>query len=180
MPGTRLRVVQSILAILLVSVAAVSWTTSRRAAFTCSTDVWTLPVDNVSPSLRVLLPDQGRDFVSMIAADIDADGDLDVITSDSNLDLVIWVNDGHGRLSRRAARQPSSLQPEPAAPSVQNRTNIPAASVQSDPPTIVVHAKALNHIVVHAGAVAGAYALIPPIPAVTTRTPRAPPSPLAI
>jgi hypothetical protein len=39
--------------------------------------------------------------VSMIADDIDADGDLDVVTNDGSLELVVWINDGTGRLSRR-------------------------------------------------------------------------------
>ena len=53
----------------------------------------------------------------MIAEDIDADGDLDVVANDGSLDLIVWTNDGSGRLepparattSRPAAR--SRLRP---------------------------------------------------------------------
>src|SRR5262245_60372818 len=38
--------------------------------------------------------DEPDRFVAIVAADIDADGDLDVVASDSSLQLHIWVNDG--------------------------------------------------------------------------------------
>lgn len=43
----------------------------------------------------------GRLLVSVIAADIDADGDLDVVGSDGSLDLIVWNNDGTGHLTRK-------------------------------------------------------------------------------
>jgi len=43
----------------------------------------------------------GRLLVSVIAADIDADGDLDVVASDGSLDLIVWDNDGTGHLTRK-------------------------------------------------------------------------------
>jgi hypothetical protein len=43
----------------------------------------------------------GRLLVSVIAADIDADGDLDVVGSDGSLDLIVWDNDGTGHLTRK-------------------------------------------------------------------------------
>jgi hypothetical protein len=43
----------------------------------------------------------GRLLVSVIAADIDADGDLDVVGSDGSLNLIVWNNDGTGHLTRK-------------------------------------------------------------------------------
>ena len=54
-----------------------------------------LTLPSVPPSWQI---------VSMIADDIDADGDLDVVTNDGSLNLVVWINDGTGRLSRHDNR----------------------------------------------------------------------------
>src|SRR6266851_5314869 len=47
-------------------------------------------------------------LLSVTAADIDADGDLDVVGSDGSLNLIVWANDGTGRLTRRYPRDSSS------------------------------------------------------------------------
>ena len=41
----------------------------------------------------------------MVASYIDDDGDLDLVASDGSLDLLVWINDGTGHLTRRYARQ---------------------------------------------------------------------------
>jgi hypothetical protein len=51
----------------------------------------------------------GWQVVSMVANDIDADGDLDVVANDGSLDLIVWINDGTGRLSRQPGAAPSGL-----------------------------------------------------------------------
>jgi hypothetical protein len=61
-----------------------------------------LPVALTPPTL-----DPDLRLVSMVAADIDADGDLDVVASDGSLNLVVWTNDGTGRLTRKYP-EPSS------------------------------------------------------------------------
>jgi len=61
-----------------------------------------LPIALTPPTL-----DPGVRLVSMVAADIDADGDLDVVASDGSLDLVVWTNDGTGRLTRKYPQQAS-------------------------------------------------------------------------
>jgi hypothetical protein len=54
-------------------------------------------------------------FVSMVAADIDADGDLDVVASNGSLDLVVWTNDGTGHLTRKyPERSSGGLDQRPA------------------------------------------------------------------
>jgi hypothetical protein len=94
------------------------------------------PPADLPPALRVSLSHEQITLVSAIAADIDSDGDLDIVGSDDHLSLVVFVNDGQGHLSRRSSRQPRSLESEPDGPSVTDRDNGGVASVQSDPPTI--------------------------------------------
>ncbi len=68
---------------------------------------------------RVLSPPvlkPGSRLVSMIAEDIDADGDLDVVANDGSLNLIVWTNDGSGRLSPRQSHEVAGLQSEPARP----------------------------------------------------------------
>lgn len=63
----------------------------------------------------------GSRLVSMVAADIDADGDLDVVANDGSLDLIVWTNDGTGRLSRRQGREGAGLRSEPVAPGLADQ-----------------------------------------------------------
>jgi len=62
-----------------------------------STLVASLPA-NLTPPLE-----PGQRLVAMVASDIDADGDLDLVASDGSLDLIVWINDGTGHLTRRYA-----------------------------------------------------------------------------
>jgi hypothetical protein len=63
----------------------------------------------------------GSRLVSMVAADIDADGDLDVVANDGSLDLIVWTNDGSGRLSRQQSRGGARLRSEPPAPGLADQ-----------------------------------------------------------
>ena len=43
----------------------------------------------------------GTKVVAAALADIDADGDLDLIATDGTLDLLVWSNDGSGHFTRK-------------------------------------------------------------------------------
>jgi hypothetical protein len=73
------------------------------------------------------------DVVSVLAADIDADGDLDVVAADANLDLIVWANDGSGHLERVQPRHGRGLEPRPATPTIERRSGAALVSVQPDP-----------------------------------------------
>ena len=73
----------------------------------------------------------GSRLVSMIAEDIDADGDLDVVANDGSLELIVWTNDGSGRLSRQQSRDVPGLRSEPEAPGL---THGPSDSGSAVPP----------------------------------------------
>src|SRR5215813_12869498 len=64
---------------------------------------------------------QPEQIVSIVAADIDSDGDLDVVASDSALQLHVWVNDGAGHFTLRTPARSSGWQPTPPAPSFDDR-----------------------------------------------------------
>jgi len=95
------------------------------AALLCLTTPRAIPTADAWAALTILRPlvtpasvlpaglappgaDGRRLLVSVIAADIDDDGDLDVVGSDGSLNLIVWDNDGTGRLTRK--------DPSPAAP----------------------------------------------------------------
>jgi hypothetical protein len=85
---------------------------------------FTLPSDDANLSIS-----------SLITADLDADGDLDIVAADRSnggIGIVVWVNDGAGRLTRKAPAPKGNLASEPAAPSIDERQATVMASVQPD------------------------------------------------
>ncbi len=91
-----------------------------------------LPTGFVLPSSDVDLK-----ISSLVAADLDADGDLDIVAADpAKGSIVVWVNDGGGRLTRKRPAQTKTLGGEPAAPSVDEQHSTVVVSVQSDAPAI--------------------------------------------
>jgi len=87
----------------------------RRPTFDAAALVPTLPHVLVPPALPA------GDLVAMVARDIDADGDLDVVANDAMLHLFVWINDGTGRLTRREARHQGGVGQEPAGPGVTSQ-----------------------------------------------------------
>ncbi len=49
--------------------------------------------------------------VSVIAADIDHDGDVDLVAAAPTGEVVTWLNDGQGRFTLQAALHPAGLSP---------------------------------------------------------------------
>ena len=87
-----------------------------------------LPRGFTLPSADANLP-----ISSLITADLDADGDLDIVAADRSnggIGIVVWVNDGAGRLTRKAPATKGNLASEPAAPSIDERQATVMASVQ--------------------------------------------------
>ena len=74
----------------------------RWAPQTLAASVW---VSTLPGGLMLSAVPPTWQLVSMIAGDIDNDGDLDVVANDGSLNLVVWINDGTGRLSRQSDRQ---------------------------------------------------------------------------
>jgi VCBS repeat protein len=58
-----------------------------------------------APALHRLVPSADRLEIRVaVGADIDADGDVDVIAA-TDRDLIVWINDGRGHFRRRAAHR---------------------------------------------------------------------------
>jgi len=107
----------------------------------------TRPWNPLPSGLRAALDEPDAQLVAVVAADIDADGDLDVVASDSTLQLHVWVNDGAGHLRRKRPARSSSLQPEPPGPTITHGTPLSPVPTQKDPRSLraatVVHPAAL-------------------------------------
>jgi hypothetical protein len=77
---------------------------------------------------------------SFVTADLDADGDLDVVAADRSngaIGIVVWVNDGAGRLTRKVPAAPQrNLAGGPASPSIDQREAAVAASLQPNGPAV--------------------------------------------
>jgi len=74
------------------------------------------------------------DIVSAVTADIDADGDLDLIATDQSLNLLVWVNDGTGHLTRQRPRHSGGESTSPGAPTFERRAPSAAFSTLNDSP----------------------------------------------
>lgn len=75
---------------------------SERPTLDATAWLSTLPGVLTPPSVP-----PGWQLLSVIADDIDADGDLDLVANDGSLDLIVWINDGTGHLSRQHGGKPS-------------------------------------------------------------------------
>jgi len=76
---------------------------------------------------------------SVVAADLDADGDLDIVASNGSgesLGILVWVNDGAGRLTRRLPAQPKTVRSEAPSPSLEERQAAVGAPIQPDSPAV--------------------------------------------
>jgi len=108
---------------LVVVALGVSWPASAAA-------------DELPASIAASLPVSAPPIVSVVAADIDADGDVDVVATDSAVNLLIWVNDGTGRFTRKPplpAREGHAGMP---GPGVEDRTPDSEPYTASDAPTL--------------------------------------------
>ncbi len=61
--------------------------------------------------------------------DVDHDGDLDLIAATASGDVVIWLNDGHGRFMRQPASPVSQLLSEPAFDAGDGRETVAVAGL---------------------------------------------------
>src|SRR5262252_1106917 len=124
-----------------IAALVVAWSALlARDAFQASKTWSTHPVPRLVQAMPALadLPagltiprTQARlDLVSVVAADIDADGDLDVVAAGADLELIVWTNDGSGHLERLEPRHDRGLRPEAPAPTVERESTPTLVLVQ--------------------------------------------------
>jgi hypothetical protein len=79
---------------------------------------------------------------SLVTADVDADGDLDIVAAGSSASpgIFVWLNDGAGRLTRRRPAPVKTVGAEPAAPTVERRQGGTPASIQPDNTAVEISA----------------------------------------
>jgi FG-GAP-like repeat len=164
----------------LAAVSAWTETAARRPGTGSLTPV--IVLRDLAQALPAGMQAPGSDWVrvaSLITTDLDADGDLDVVATDGSSALVVWTNDGNGRLTRKPPRRASDLTPEPPPPSLTPHQQATLVSVQNDAPSLQAGAGAASLLI-------AAQPLVYATPSVGgsgslgVRSPRAPPSPLSV
>ena len=71
----------------------------------------------------------------VIESDVDRDGDLDLVAATSSGEVMIWLNDGHGRFTRQAPSKPRGVS---GAPVVVQHAWPDAVAVGARPPVLPV------------------------------------------
>ena len=74
----------------------------------------------IGPGLVLPSADAGLPLVAVVAADIDADGDLDLIGGGVGLDLFVWINDGAGHLTRQQPHHSSGWRTAAPGPTLDD------------------------------------------------------------
>ncbi len=107
--GMRLRI-GLLAALIAISASGVRFFDAQAWTLAAGTSPQTIDATSLMASLPAgLIPPTalGLRVVAMVASDIDADGDLDLVANDGSLDLIVWINDGTGHLTRKAGHQRS-------------------------------------------------------------------------
>ena len=144
---------------------------TTRPAFAAADLTATLPAALQAPVVPPSLQ-----LVSMVAHDVDADGDLDVVASDGSLDLIVWINDGTGQLTRHAA---DKARPRPHLLDglrLSPRSNGPSIVVVSSPATPLLNALRAADRPTASARRAATSTTLPITLFSSTRSPRGPPS----
>ena len=151
---------------------------SRRE--TALTGIGSAASRGLPASIATLELSAGRLLTAVVAADIDADGDLDVVASDSALELHVWVNDGTGHFTRRDPTHSRSLDPLPADPAIDGRAVSIESFTQSNPPLVSVDRRLTAWSLDASTFSLTRLAAPPSTDHPSTRVPRAPPLPITL
>jgi hypothetical protein len=135
MPRTLLRASMS--AIVVVAIALLvhpsTWSVSRFSRVGAAS-ISARPAANELPDGFILPPSDAQlPVAALIAADLDADGDLDIVatnSADGLVGIVVWVNDGTGQLTRKAPKRVSDLGNDPAPPWLARHDGASNVSIQ--------------------------------------------------
>jgi hypothetical protein len=107
----------------------------------------------VPANLAASLPHTPAPLASIVVADIDRDGDADVVATDDALHLFVWINDGTGRYTQQKPATGARCAGT-ERPNVGDDAPVADPLAASDPPTIDAPAVAHAEPLVAAGTVA--------------------------
>jgi hypothetical protein len=109
--------------------------TPVRASVAAAESIWHPASIAWPPDLTTPSEIPTSDLVAAITADIDADGDLDIVATDQALNLLVWVNDGRGHLTRQRPRHSGGESTSPPGPAFEGRAASLALATFNDPPS---------------------------------------------
>jgi len=165
----------------LVAVAALACAVAlcapRRTDVVLAPAPLALDASNALPAgLRLPIADTRSRMVTAVAADIDADGDLDVVATDGSLGLAVWLNDGTGQLTRKRPMSATGWRTDPPPAAVSNADALAPLSIPGSAPSLDVPASSVAIALeparpVRAGPALAALSAIAP-----ASPPRAPPA----
>lgn len=167
-----------VLATCLVA-ACLLWSTPARAATVPpGTVVRVDRVIDVTAFARAIAARYDVVLRRVVAADIDRDGDLDVLAT-TDRDVVVWLNDGTGRLTSDARRsQSSAINRHAPRDTWRDRGTRHDETIQDDLPSPKLPGRVAHAPLLGIGAAARAAAAPAPHDALCgAAAPRAPPTP---
>jgi len=109
--------------------------TPVRANLTAPESIWRQVSIAWPPDITTPSEIPTGDLVAAVTADIDADGDLDVVATDQALNLLVWVNDGSGHFTRQRPRHSGGESTSPPGPAFERRAATLALATFNDPPS---------------------------------------------
>jgi hypothetical protein len=133
-----------------------------------------------SAALAASLPEHTPDLVSIVAADVDDDGDVDVVANDASLHLFIWLNDGTGHLTRQQPARTNAWQGQPGDPTVNRSATTCDVPSQTSRPSPQPTRAAAGFQLAARTAVAACRPAIAVVRVAARRSPRAPPPTLRL
>src|SRR5215831_9778899 len=89
----------------------------------------------VPADVAASLQDASEPLTSVVVADIDRDGDADVVATDAALHLFVWLNDGTGRFTQQQPAAPDNRCAGPDRPNVERGVTPADSSAPTKPPT---------------------------------------------
>jgi hypothetical protein len=177
MPGNVCRLIRRGAFIAVALLAGLrTGATPVRASVVAAESIWRPVTIAWPPDITTASEIPTGDLVAAVTADIDADGDLDVVATDQALNLLVWVNDGSGHLTRQRPRHSGGESTSSPGPSFERRAVSLALATFNDPPSARLGQR--PDLDTRLGAVSRLPVAAPfaPLPSVPHRPSRAPPA----
>ncbi len=119
--------------------------------------------------------DSSEPLISVVVADIDRDGDADVIATDAALHLFVWLNDGTGRFTQQQPASGGERSADGDRPGVGPGLPIADPSAPTDPLTMAPRDAASVAVPRRASGLARCAVDVPGDAPLSTRALRGPP-----